>query len=111
MKLYERLFLYLTNTWYILFALASLKLWNFAEIYLDRITYYYNLLIALVLMFYFNPFVKTKITPVHRKMVFSAAFFVFISIGFGSLIEDLKENALAITKKKPEEDINTTSSQ
>ena len=109
MKLYERLFLYLTNTWYILFALASLKLWNFAEIYLERITYYYNLLIALVLMFYFNPFIKTKITLVHRKMVFSAAFFVFISIGFGSLIDDLRENALAITKK-PEEDINTTSS-
>ena len=62
MKLYERLFIYLTNTWYILFVLASLKLWDFAQLYLDKITYYYNLLIALVLMFYFNPFIKTKIT-------------------------------------------------
>ena len=106
MKLYERLFIYLTNTWYILFALASLKLWNFAELYLDRITYYYNLLIALVLMFYFNPLVKTKITPVHRKMVFSAAFFVFVSIGFGNLIDDLRKNALTITKKKSENDID-----
>ena len=106
MKLYERLFIYLTNTWYILFALANLKLWNFAEIYLERITYYYNLLIALVLMFYFNPFIKTKITPVHRKMVFSAAFFVFISIGFEGLIEDLRKNALGITKKKSENDID-----
>ena len=26
MELYERLFIYLTNTWYILFVLASLKL-------------------------------------------------------------------------------------
>ena len=111
MKLYERVFIYLTNTWYILFALASLKLWNFAEIYLDRITYYYNLLVALVLMFYFNPFIKTKITATHRKMVFSSAFFVFISIGFGGLIDDLRKNALAITKKKPDEDIDTTSSQ
>ena len=39
-------------------------------------------------------------------MVFSAAFFVFISIGFGGLIDDLRENALAITKKKPDEDID-----
>jgi hypothetical protein len=62
-------------------------------------------------MFYFNPLVKTKITPVHRKMVFSAAFFVFISIGFGSLIDDLRENALAITKKKPEEDIDNKGAQ
>tara|TARA_Y100001970_G_scaffold164036_1_gene200426 strand:+ start:2348 stop:2692 length:345 start_codon:yes stop_codon:yes gene_type:complete len=104
MKLYEMLFMYLTYTWYILFALASMKLWTFAQLYLDKITYYYNLFVALVLMYHFNPFIKTEITKTHKKMVFSAASFVFISVGLEQLIEDLRRDAL---KKKPEKKNNT----
>ena len=100
MKIYERLFIYLTTLVYILFALAHLKLWNFAQLYLDKITYYYNLLIAIVLMYYFNPFIKTKITEIHRKMIFTAAFFVFVTLGLDNLINDLKTEASAITSKK-----------
>ena len=68
MKFYEILFIYLTYAWYILFSLASLKVWNFAQLYLDKITYYYNLFIAVVLMYNFNPFIKTD-PPVGRVKV------------------------------------------
>lgn len=102
MKIYERLFIYLTTLMYILFALAHLKLWNVAQLYLDKITYYYNLLIAIVLMYYFNPFIKTQITEIHRKMIFTAAFLVFVTIGVDNLINDLKQKSLIITNNKDE---------
>ena len=99
MKFYEMLFIYLRYFWFILFVLASLKLWTFAQLYLDKITYYYNLFLAIILMYHFNPFMKTEITEIHKKMVFSAASFVFISIGLEQLINDLRVDALKIKNK------------
>ena len=80
MKLYEKLFMYLTYTWYILFALASMKLWTFAQLYLDKITYYYNLFLAVVLMYHFNPFMETEITEIHQKNgIFSSIICIYFS--------------------------------
>ena len=103
MKFYEKLFIYLTNSWYILFILASLKLWNLAQLYLNKITYYYNLLVALVLIVYYNPFVNTKITPIHRKMVFSSAFFLLVTIGLENLIDDLSSDIKEKREKEKRE--------
>ena len=54
-------------------------------------------------MYHFNPFMETEITEIHKKMVFSAASFVFISVGLEPLIEDLRKNALNIRNKQKEQ--------
>ena len=102
--LYEEIFTYLTYSWYILFIIAGLDLWDPAELYLSKITSYYQIFTALTLIYFFNPFVKTRMTNTHKKMVFSAAIFILMSEGLDGIIEKIKHRALnAITGKKPTE--------
>ena len=113
-EIYEEIFKYLTYSWYVLFIIAGLDLWDPAELYLAKITSYYQIFTALTLIYFFNPFMKTRMTKTHREMVFSAAIFILMSEGLEGIIEKIKQRSLnAIKGKKstePTEDVQPANS-
>lgn len=81
MKYYENIYYYGKYTVYILYFLTYLGLWDEAPTYLEQINYYLKLLIALLLVFFFNPFSKKReFTTFHRNIAFSAGFFLLTTI-------------------------------
>jgi hypothetical protein len=98
----EYLFLLFTYSGYFLFFLAFTGLWQDAEIYLDDITSYYKIVIGLVLVYIFNPYIKTneRVKPIHRRMAFNAGLFLLLSVNllfiFNNLIETGKKTGKGI---------------
>ena len=60
----EYLFLLFTYSGYFLFFLAFTGLWDDASLYLEDVTNYYKMVIGLVLLYIFNPYITTKIKPI-----------------------------------------------
>ena len=109
MRFYEQVFIYLTYVWYILFAIARFELWEFAEIYLEKITFYLNILVSFTLLYYFNPLSKTKMTKTHKRMVFSAALFILTTEGLNNVIARISRDARNFVPKLDEDDTVTKS--
>ena len=53
---------------------------------------FYRLFISIVLLILFNPFRKIKFTEVHRKIVFTSAFFLITSDTLIELYHKIKSN-------------------
>ena len=91
MDFYEKIFLYLTYSWYVFFILAYFNLWPKASEYYELINFYYALFLALVLILRFNPFVYYKTTETTRSMVFSAGIALLLSMGFSKIKHNLNK--------------------
>ena len=75
MKYYEQLFIYLSYSYWLFFILSRFHFWTDALYIFEQISFYYHLLIALVLAILFHPFTNKTInlTPIKRRMVFVSA--------------------------------------
>jgi len=91
----EYLFLLFTYSSYFLFFLAFTGLWQDASLYLEDVTNYYKIVIGLVLLYIFNPYITTKIKPIHERMAFNAGVYLLLS---GNLLL-LFNNIVQTTKK------------
>ena len=73
MKFYERLFKLLTWSWYILFGLAYTNYWDESNALLEKVTFYYKIFVASVLIWFFNPLHKTELelssTSLRRRIL------------------------------------------
>ena len=73
----------LTYTWtkvalIILYLLGMFGLWSEAPSYLRIIDGIFNIIIAGILIYFFNPFKKTVCNDFHRKVVFSAGIAILL---------------------------------
>lgn len=89
MNFYEKIFIYLTYSWYVFFILAYFNLWEPAIDYYELINFYYILFLAMVLIIRFNPFFYYKFTESTRTMVFSAGVALLLSLGYSKIIINL----------------------
>ena len=81
MKYYEKMYYYGKYTLYALYIITYLGLWDKAPIYLDQVDYFLKLLIAVLLVLFFNPIFGVKtFTTFHRNIAFSAGFFLLTTI-------------------------------
>lgn len=94
-ELGEQLFVLFTYSGYFLFFLAFTGLWEDASMYLEDITTYYKMVIGLVLLYIFNPYITTKIKPIHERMAFNAGLYLLLS---GNLLL-IFNNFVQTTKK------------
>ena len=78
---------YMSKTLFWIFdILTIIGVWTQAPTYLNFITEAMKVIVAIVLIYFFNPWKKTKCTDFHREVVFSSAIFLLFSISFNSLI-------------------------
>ena len=78
---------YMSKTlFWIFYILTIIGVWTQAPTYLNFITEAMKVIVAIVLIYFFNPWKKTKCTDFHREVVFSSAIFLLFSISFNSLI-------------------------
>ena len=92
MQSFEERHLEVVYSWtkYILFALYAVTivgLWQEAPKYMLIVDEGFKLLVALILIYFFNPLRKTRCTEFHRRVVFSAGVFLIISSSLKSLLE------------------------
>lgn len=96
----EYLFLLFTYSGYFLFFLAFTGLWEDASLYLEDVTNYYKMVIGLVLLYIFNPYITTKIKPIHERMAFNAGLYLLLSgnllLIFNNLVETTKKTTQGI---------------
>lgn len=98
MKYYEKLYYYGKYTLYALYIVAYLGLWDKAPKYLDDFDYYLKILIALLLMYFFNPFHKIQhFEKFHRDVAFSAGFFLLATTALTSIKNAVYSVAHTIT--------------
>ena len=78
----------ITNIFFWIFYIMSLiGIWAAAPKYLDYVDNIMKTLVACILIYFFNPLKKTKCTPFHKKVVFSSAFFILLSVSFNTLLQ------------------------
>ena len=101
----EYLFLLFTYSGYFLFFLAFTGLWDDASLYLEDVTNYYKMVIGLVLLYIFNPYITTKIKPIHERMAFNAGLYLLLSgnllLIFNNFVETTKKTTKGILIKFP----------
>ena len=92
MNIYERVFLLLNYAWYILFGLAYFNIWSPANTYLKIVTFYFKTLVACIIIYFFNPYNKTKCTEFHRSIIFTAGTFLLFSEGLMGIFTNIFEH-------------------
>ncbi len=78
MKWYEKSFNYLTYFTYFLYIVILFGLWgaNHAEKYLDIVNYWREIIIGILLIYFFHPFRTLKFNDFHRKVAFNSGIFI-----------------------------------
>lgn len=71
---------------YLLYFIIVLGISINAPDYLSSLDYYVKMYISGFLLFRFNPFRKVEFTELDRKIVFSAAIFIFTTTAINSLL-------------------------
>ena len=90
-----------TISWGILFGISFFYNDSLINKYLEEITYFYHAIICLLLIILFNPIRPFKYNPVYRKIIFTAASYMFISLNLMEILEQY-----IIKPKKIIDDIN-----
>ena len=99
MELYQRIFLWATYFIYLMYFFVYFRIWKEAPIYLDDAEYYFKLYISLLLLYFFNPFYNLKMNKFHKRVAFSAGFFLITTTSFEALLEHLKNTQKRIIDK------------
>ena len=98
MNYLDYIFILLTFAWY---GFYSLKLINYtnANIYFDNFSFYYQIYVCLLLIYYFNPYMNVTLTKVKKQMIFSAALMLLFSIGIVPIFNKIKNHINLIKDK------------
>jgi len=91
MNLMERVFLILTYFSYLLYFFIYLNVWNKAPEYLNTISNLLQLYVALLLIYFFNPFTKKMYGKFHKRLAFSSGVMLLTSVSFESLLSKINE--------------------
>ena len=92
LDIYDDIFTYFTYSWYLFFFVSKMGIWDKSTIYLNEITFFYRLFISIVLLILFNPYRKINFTEIHRKIVFTSAFFLITSDTLVQLYHKIQSN-------------------
>lgn len=71
-KIYENTYNWLSILFVFLYSLTLFGIWSEAPRYLKIVTSLFHILVGSIIIYYFNPFTKTKCTSFHRRVMFSA---------------------------------------
>ena len=83
-------FYYLLNFGFVLLYIISyFGLWSKSPKYLDILNKVYKIFIALVLIFFFNPWSKEKLNDFHKKIAFSAGFLLFFTSSITEIFKSI----------------------
>lgn len=99
MELYQTIFLWMNYFIYLMYFFVYFKLWKDAPIYLEQSEYYFKVYISILLLYFFNPFYKLKMNNFHKRIAFSAGFFLITATSFEVLLEHLKNTRKRIIDK------------
>jgi hypothetical protein len=99
MNIYKTVFLLLNYAWYILFGLAYFNMWSPANKYLKMVTFYFKIFVACIIIYFFNPYNKTKCTEFHRSIIFAAGTFLLFSEGLMSIFNNIFKDTGTLIKK------------
>lgn len=77
---------------YVLFFIAFTGIFTLNPAYLTTLENIIKYYISIILIIRFNPFVERKVTKFDKKLVFSAALFLFISTAAFSIATDYLKN-------------------
>lgn len=98
MEWYENLFIYISYVVYCLYLVVFLGIWDKASEYLHIINYYRQIIVSLLLLYFFNPWRRPeKFTEFHRKVVFTAALFLFASTLLSAIVNFLGTQGITLT--------------
>lgn len=89
----------LVNSWYIFFALNKLGIWEESNEYLEKSEYYLKIYIGLVLLYYFNPFIKRDISKVDRSVIFTGAVYLILTSTFHEFFGRITNDTIEIKNK------------
>ena len=89
----------LVYSWYVFFALNKLGIWRESEIYLEKSEYYLKMYIGLVLLYYFNPFIKRDISKVNKEMIFTGALYLILTSTFHEFFGRITNDTMEIKNK------------
>lgn len=90
MDLVERAYNVLKIIFFILYILVVLGVSTTAPQYLSIIENIFMTLVALILIYFFNPFTKTICNDFHRHVAFSAGAAILLQLSFFRFLEPTK---------------------
>lgn len=77
-KVVENTYTWLKYLLVVLYLVGLFGIWSDAKKYLIFVDTIFNIMIACILIFFFNPFTKTVCNDFHRKVVFSAGIAILL---------------------------------
>ena len=77
-KVVEHTYTWLKYILIVLYIVGLFGIWSDSEKYLILVGSIFNIMIAGVLIYFFNPFTKTVCNDFHRKVVFSAGIAILL---------------------------------
>jgi len=81
-------FYYLLNFLFILLYIISyLGIWGESYAHLDTLNEVYKIFIGLVLIYFFNPWSKEKLTDFHKKIALSAGILLLFTSSLSAIIK------------------------
>tara|TARA_B100001063_G_C16777896_1_gene567354 strand:- start:6446 stop:6745 length:300 start_codon:yes stop_codon:yes gene_type:complete len=78
----------LTLLFWGIYLISIFGVWKAAPSYLEEIDSVFKILISIFIIYYFNPWSKTRFTDFHREVIFKAGMMLFLS---SSLVQFLKQ--------------------
>jgi len=89
MNLVEKAYFYGKLVLWFLYILVIFGIWDKAPQYLNTVDEAFKLIIALILLYFFNPFVRTECTEFHRQVVFTSAIMLLFSSSLKSILQSV----------------------
>lgn len=90
----ERTYTWLKYSLIILYIIGLFGIWSDSKKYLILVDSIFNVVIAGILIYFFNPFTKTVCNDFHRKVVFSAGLAILLQTSITQYF-----NPLTVAKK------------
>ena len=94
-----RLYTILVLSWYLFFILNRLGIWRESGVYLEKSEYYLRMYIGLILLYYFNPFIKRDISKVDKGMIFTGAIYLVFTSTFHEFFGRITNDTKALKNK------------
>jgi len=86
-KTLEHGFYMLKTVFWLMYFVSLIGVWAAAPAYLHILDNTMKILVAITLIYFFNPWKKTVCTNFHRQLVFTSAMFLFFSVSFTSVLQ------------------------
>jgi hypothetical protein len=89
MDIVQKTYFYGKLLFWFLYIITLLGVWDKAPEYLNAVDETFKVVIAFILIYFFNPLVKTECTGFHRKVVFTSAIMLLFSSSLKSILQNV----------------------